>query len=64
MLTSLRSWGFSLIFSGLLVHETVPRVQGMDYRAAGAAAYPGLGAIWALGLSSSKYPVESCRQDG
>jgi short-chain fatty acids transporter len=25
----------------------------MDYRAAGAAAYLGLGAVWALGLSSS-----------
>jgi short-chain fatty acids transporter len=25
----------------------------MDYRAAAAAAYPGLGATWALGLSSS-----------
>ena len=25
----------------------------MDYRAAGAAAYLGLGAVWAMGLSSS-----------
>jgi short-chain fatty acids transporter len=29
------------------------RVKGMDYRAAGAAGYLGLGAVWALGLSSS-----------
>jgi short-chain fatty acids transporter len=53
MLTSLISWGLSLIFSGLLVRELSQRVKGMDYRAAGAAAYLGLGAVWALGLSSS-----------
>ncbi len=53
MLTSLMSWGLSLIFSGLFVRELAHRVKGMDYRAAGAAAYLGLGAVWALGLSSS-----------
>jgi len=53
MLTSLISWGLSLIFSGLLSREMAGRVKGMDYRAAGAAAYLGLGATWALGLSSS-----------
>ena len=53
MLTSLISWGLSLIFSGLFVRELSQRVKGMDYRAAGAAAYLGLGATWALGLSSS-----------
>jgi short-chain fatty acids transporter len=54
MLTSLISWGFSLVFSGLLVRELVRRdVKGLDYRAAGAAAYLGLGAVWALGFSSS-----------
>ncbi|HLI62041.1 MAG TPA: TIGR00366 family protein, partial [Terriglobales bacterium] len=53
MLTSLISWGLSLIFSGLLTRELANRVKGMDYRAAGAAAYLGLGATWALGLSSS-----------
>jgi short-chain fatty acids transporter len=53
MLTSLISWGLSLIFSGLLAREMAARVKGMDYRAAGAAAYLGLGATWALGLSSS-----------
>jgi short-chain fatty acids transporter len=53
MLTSLVSWGFSLIFSGLLVRELVRRVDGIDYRAVGAAAYLGLGSIWAMGLSSS-----------
>ena len=53
MTTSLVSWGFSLIFSALLVREMSRTIRGMDYRAAGAAAYLGLGAVWALGLSSS-----------
>ena len=53
MLTSLISWGLSLIFSGLLTREMARRVKGMDYRAAGGAAYLGLGAVWALGMSSS-----------
>ena len=51
--SSLLSWGFSLVFSGLLVREIVRRVPQTDYRAAGAAAYLGLGSVWALGLSSS-----------
>jgi short-chain fatty acids transporter len=51
--TSLISWGLSLIFSGLLVREMTRRLDDMDYRAAGAAAYLGLGVTWALGLSSS-----------
>jgi short-chain fatty acids transporter len=53
MLTSLISWGLSLIFSGLFVRELARRMKGLDYRAAGAAAYLGLGTVWALGLSSS-----------
>ena len=40
MVTSLISWGFSLIFSGLLVRELSHRVKGMDYRAAGAGSIP------------------------
>ncbi|HEY9073552.1 MAG TPA: TIGR00366 family protein, partial [Desulfobaccales bacterium] len=51
--SSLISWGLSLIFTGLLVREVVRRVPRIDYRAIGAAAYLGLGAVWALGLSSS-----------
>jgi len=53
MLSSLLSWSFSLIFSGLLAREVTHRVRGADYRAVGAAAYLGVGSIWALGLSSS-----------
>jgi len=52
MLSSLVSWGLSLIFTGLLVREVSRRVDA-DYRALGAAAYLGLGSVWALGLSSS-----------
>ena len=53
MLASLVSWSFSLIFSGLLAREVAQRVRGSDYRAIGAAAYLGVGSVWALGLSSS-----------
>ena len=53
MLSSLLSWSFSLIFSGLLAREVAKKVKGADYRALGAAAYMGLGSVWALGLSSS-----------
>jgi len=53
MVTCLISWGFGLIFSAILAREMSRTVRGMDYRAAGAAAYLGNGAVWALGLSSS-----------
>jgi len=53
MLSSLISWGLSLIFTGLLVREISRRIERVDYRAIGAAAYLGLGSVWALGLSSS-----------
>lgn len=53
MLASLLSWGFSMIFAGILMREISKRVPGVDYRAMGAAGYLGLGSIWALGLSSS-----------
>src|SRR5690606_16736056 len=43
MLTSLLSWGLSLVFAGLLVRALAKRTElRMDYRAAGAAAYLGL----------------------
>jgi short-chain fatty acids transporter len=53
MLSSLISWSFSLVISGLLAREVTHRVKGADYRAVGAAAYLGIGSVWALGLSSS-----------
>jgi short-chain fatty acids transporter len=53
MFASLLSWGFSMIFAGILMREISRRVNGIDYRAMGAAGYLGLGSVWALGLSSS-----------
>jgi short-chain fatty acids transporter len=52
-LTSLISYGFSLVFAGFLAREISRRPLKVDYRALGAAAYLGLGSVWALGLSSS-----------
>jgi len=52
-LTSLISWGLSPIFCCFLVREMTGRIKGLDYRAAGAAAYLGAGSVWAMGLSSS-----------
>jgi short-chain fatty acids transporter len=60
MLASLLSWGFSLVFGGLLVRALARReALRMDYRAAGAAAYLGLGAVWAMGLSSSAAQLQA-----
>lgn len=60
MISSLLSWGLSLIFSGLLARAIARRTDlRMDYRAAGAAAYLGLGATWALGLSSSAAQLQA-----
>jgi short-chain fatty acids transporter len=53
MLTSMLSWGLSLIMTGFLVRAVVKNVKGIDYRAIGAAGYLGLGTVWALGMSSS-----------
>ena len=53
MLSSLLSWGLSLVFTGLLVREICARLKQVDYRAISSAAYLGLGSVWALGLSSS-----------
>jgi len=60
MLASLLNWGFSLVFGGLLVRALAERRElRMDYRAAAAAAYLGLGATWALGLSSSAAQLQA-----
>jgi short-chain fatty acids transporter len=53
IVASLISWGFSMIFAGILMREISKQVSGVDYRAMGAAGYLGLGSVWALGLSSS-----------
>lgn len=57
---SLLNWAVSLIFSGLLVRAVARRTDlRMDYRAGGAAAYLGMGATWALGLSSSAAQLQA-----
>ncbi|MFI4982668.1 MAG: short-chain fatty acid transporter, partial [Nevskiales bacterium] len=60
MIASLLNWGFSLVLGGLLVRALAARRElRMDYRAAGAAAYLGLGATWAMGLSSSAAQLQA-----
>ncbi|MDR5781491.1 TIGR00366 family protein [Caballeronia sp. LZ065] len=60
VLTSLLHWAISLVFAGLLVRELARRDDlRMDYRAAGAAAYLGIGATWAMGLSSSAAQLQA-----
>jgi short-chain fatty acids transporter len=60
MLVSLIHWGLSLILGSLLVRALARRESlHMDYRAAGAAAYLGLGATWAMGLSSSAAQLQA-----
>ena len=60
MMTSFISWAISLVFAGLLVRALARRTDlRMDYRAAGTAAYLGLGATWALGLSSSAAQLQA-----
>src|SRR5215470_11957113 len=60
MIASLLNWGLSLVVGGLLVRALAERRElHMDYRAAGAAAYLGLGATWAMGLSSSAAQLQA-----
>ncbi|MET0999683.1 MAG: TIGR00366 family protein [Marmoricola sp.] len=57
---SMVNWGLSLVFSGLLARAIARRPDlKVDYRAIGAAAYMGLGAVWALGLSSSAAQLQA-----
>jgi short-chain fatty acids transporter len=53
MVTSWFNWGFSLIFSAMLAKEVARVHARVDYRAVCAAAFLGLGSIWAQGLSGS-----------
>jgi short-chain fatty acids transporter len=60
MALSLVNWAVSLVFGGLLARAMAQRTDlKMDYRAAGAAAYLGLGATWALGISSSAAQLQA-----
>ena len=60
MLFSLIHWGLSLVVASLLARTMARRTDlRMDYRAAGAAAYLGIGSVWALGLSSSAAQLQA-----
>lgn len=60
ILLSLLNWGLSLIFSGLLVREIARRKDiRLDYRAAGAAGYLGLGCGFTLGITSSAAQLQA-----
>ncbi|HEY6642117.1 short-chain fatty acid transporter [Povalibacter sp.] len=60
MLLSLIHWGLSSIVGSLLVRALGRRSDlTMDYRAAGAAAYLGMGSVWAMGLSSSAAQLQA-----
>lgn len=53
MFLSLFNWAMGLIIAGLTVRSLARRSDIiMDYRAAAAAAYLGLGATWAFGIGS------------
>jgi short-chain fatty acids transporter len=60
MSVSFLNWGLSLVFAGLLARAIARRADlRVDYRALGAAAFMGLGAVWALGLSSSAAQLQA-----
>ncbi|MBC5765393.1 short-chain fatty acid transporter [Ramlibacter albus] len=60
VIASLLHWAISLVFAGLLAKDLARRRElRMDYRAAGAAAYLGMGATWAMGLSSSAAQLQA-----
>jgi short-chain fatty acids transporter len=60
MSVSFLNWGLSLVFGGLLARAIARRTDlRVDYRALGAAAFMGLGAVWALGMSSSAAQLQA-----
>lgn len=60
MSISLIQWAMSTVLTALLVIALAKRKElNMDYRAAAAAAFVGMGATWALGLSSSAAQIQA-----
>ncbi|WP_040331219.1 short-chain fatty acid transporter [Acinetobacter rudis] len=60
LLISLIQWAMSTVLTALLVIALAKRKDlNMDYRAAAAAAFVGMGATWALGLSSSAAQLQA-----
>jgi short-chain fatty acids transporter len=57
---SMLHWGLSMILGSLLVRALSRRDDlDMDLRAAAAAAYLGMGSVWAMGLSSSAAQLQA-----
>ena len=57
---SLINWAMSTVLTALLVLALAKRKElNMDYRAAAAAAIVGMGATWALGISSSAAQLQA-----
>ena len=57
---SLINWAMSTVLTALLVIALAKRKElNMDYRAAAAAAIIGMGATWALGISSSAAQLQA-----
>lgn len=60
LLISLVNWAMSTVLTALLVIALAQRKElNMDYRAAAAAAIIGMGATWALGISSSAAQIQA-----
>lgn len=60
LLVSLINWAMSTVLTALLVIALAKRKElRMDYRAAAAAAVVGMGATWALGISSSAAQLQA-----
>ena len=60
LLISLTNWAMSTVLTALLVIALSKRKElNMDYRAAAAAAIIGMGATWALGISSSAAQLQA-----
>ncbi|NHC02635.1 short-chain fatty acid transporter [Acinetobacter sp. 187] len=60
LLISLINWAMSTVLTALLVIALAKRKElNMDYRAAAAAAIIGMGATWALGISSSAAQLQA-----
>jgi short-chain fatty acids transporter len=60
LLVSLINWAMRTVLTALLVIALAKRKElHMDYRAAAAAAIVGMGATWALGLSSSAAQLQA-----
>jgi short-chain fatty acids transporter len=53
MVTSWFNWGFSLVFSAVLVRAVARKLPSVDYRTLAACSLLGLGSVWAQGLSGS-----------